>query len=365
MVLGKNIQVLFANRKEITLYEVAAVSNGDAVKKGGKSWKPEEPESIGKAVQELLEKSEIKRIRLLLGEDISYTTELETSLNSTRKEIFENFSHLVPENLDEYTWDFKRFEENKVVAFAPVKEIYDVLINALKESGIEVEAVEPEKVAKERDKDPVVGIALKKDIKGKDEDVLNLEIKKEQKQAPEKEEENKSEVKKVKNLGIPKKMDKRNLLLITVALLLFVGAGIIIYRYIKTSGITENVGTIPQSVREVDLDEAEEQENELEETEVDLDQISILILNGSGIPGEAGRVRGILEEEGFSITSIGDAPDHSSAKTEMRVKESTPSQVIDLIEDLLENSYDIEVSEIYLEETVENSVILILGQNIS
>ena len=61
--------------------------------------------------------------------------------------------------------------------------------------------------------------------------------------------------------------------------------------------------------------------------EVKLSDYSVQILNGSGIPGEAGKVVDLLKKEGFSDLKTGNADSYSYTISEISLKKDTPEAV--------------------------------------
>ncbi len=84
----------------------------------------------------------------------------------------------IPEILENSDWDFIETGEEgnfkKMKVFAPHKDFLTNLTQAAVKSEFKIEAIEPESLAVLRNKDPMLGLALKTDIKGKDENVLNV-----------------------------------------------------------------------------------------------------------------------------------------------------------------------------------------------
>jgi hypothetical protein len=130
--------------------------------------------------------SQIKgEVRILLSDELSYVLELEVPTDvkeeKLRQFVAEHAKAKIPEALQAEDWDFKIFslpedEVGQIIVFAPVKDKFKKISQALATAKIKVEAVEPELVAKTRNEDPMLGLALKSDIKGKDEQVLNLNL---------------------------------------------------------------------------------------------------------------------------------------------------------------------------------------------
>ena len=78
---------------------------------------------------------------------------------------------------------------------------------------------------------------------------------------------------------------------------------------------------------------------------VDRSQISVSVLNGTGIAGEASLLKGKLEEAGYSQIEAGNAGDQTHTTTEVTVSAGVPDEVKNDLQNLLEEIYqDVEVS---------------------
>lgn len=98
--------------------------------------------------------------------------------------------------------------------------------------------------------------------------------------------------------------------------------------------------------------------------EVDLSEYEIEILNGSGVEGEAGRQQTNLEDEGFTVSSIGNAEESDYTKTLIQAKEEVDKEFLDKLKEVLEKSFVVDETEI-LEEEAESDVIVIIGSETS
>ena len=99
------------------------------------------------------------------------------------------------------------------------------------------------------------------------------------------------------------------------------------------------------------------------ETEEGLDfsEYAVSILNGSGVPGEAGAVEELLTDVGFAEFETGNADSYDYLKTEVSTKEDTPVAVYNAIEEALSDTYDVSKSESSLSEDSSFDVIVIVG----
>lgn len=93
---------------------------------------------------------------------------------------------------------------------------------------------------------------------------------------------------------------------------------------------------------------------------VDKSAHSIKILNGSGIAGEAGRVKALLEDAGFTVDSIGNAATSDNTETTIQAKEDADNAFIKELETLLGKSYNLaETEELSDSESVD--IVVIVG----
>jgi hypothetical protein len=93
---------------------------------------------------------------------------------------------------------------------------------------------------------------------------------------------------------------------------------------------------------------------------VDLTKYSIKILNGSGKTGMAGKLKDVLTEEGFEVSSTGNATSSSFTNSVIIAKEEVDKSYLKKLEDFLSNTYTL--SEIQqLEDSEKTEVVVIIG----
>jgi len=95
------------------------------------------------------------------------------------------------------------------------------------------------------------------------------------------------------------------------------------------------------------------------EEPVELSAYTIEVLNGSGIPGEAGRVKGLLEEAGFEEVLAGNAGSYDYKETEVMVKSDTPEEVLTAVKEALAELSLIDGDS--LEDSYQYDVKIIVG----
>lgn len=94
--------------------------------------------------------------------------------------------------------------------------------------------------------------------------------------------------------------------------------------------------------------------------EVDLTKYEIKILNGSETEGEAGRQKNNLEEEGFTVSSIGNASESDYTETIIQAKKTVDKDFLEELKKVLELSFKVGSQE-ELSEDADSDVIVIIG----
>lgn len=92
----------------------------------------------------------------------------------------------------------------------------------------------------------------------------------------------------------------------------------------------------------------------------DLKQYSIGILNGSGIAGEATRLKNILTEKGLNVVSVGNADRNNFGQTIIQTKSMVPNSAMSDLENAL-IPYDSSVSAVFLQETSKVDILITVG----
>ena len=335
---------------------------------GAVAWTAETIEDVLKGI---LKKLKTDKILLLLGEDLAYVTTLTlpkaTPATQERAAVYEQIRHLIPEILTDWNWDYMvtdvRRGSKNILVFAPVMEKFQIVSNALHKLGCEVNAVEPAPVSKLRNRDPFIGIAQKKDIKGDDSRTLNIELavikeKKAEKttdrssKSPEETSENDPEKEKQSATGAY----LTALILITLLSVAAI-AGILYFRKDQPKKDLISNQTTPSPVASTSPT------NEVAPTpEINFSEYVVEILNGSGTAGKAASVAAILEEAGFENIETGNADRDNYEQTIIQTKESTSSAfLVSKLEELL-TEYDIATGEV-LTATNSSDLLIIVGIN--
>ena len=93
----------------------------------------------------------------------------------------------------------------------------------------------------------------------------------------------------------------------------------------------------------------------------DLSKLSVQILNGSGIAGEAGKVEKLLKDAGFTKTVSGNAKSYNYNETEISFKENVDPEATDKLKEALK-SYKLKEMD-NLPDTAKNDIEIIVGKS--
>ena len=93
---------------------------------------------------------------------------------------------------------------------------------------------------------------------------------------------------------------------------------------------------------------------------VDLTKYEIEILNGSEVSGEAGRQRTSLEEQGFTISAVGNASNSNYTDTIIQAKEEVDKDFIAKLKSTLEGTFTVGEIEVLSDDAL-TPIVVILG----
>lgn len=99
--------------------------------------------------------------------------------------------------------------------------------------------------------------------------------------------------------------------------------------------------------------------------EVDLTAYSIQVLNGSGIAGEAANAQSSLQDAGFKVPEIGNAPDSNFEDTQIAAKSNVSKEFIKKLQESLETNYGVSSEILELDDSDPSDVVVTLGSNIN
>lgn len=146
------------------------------------------------------------------------------------------------------------------------------------------------------------------------------------------------------------------LIVITLLLLGAVVGGVLYYQKgVSQPVVEEAVPTQTQVQTATPTPEAEK---------IDLTKITVNVLNGSGIAGEAGKVKDLLVDLGFSDENVstGNAAAYNFEDVSVSLKESASEAIYDEIKSALSENYEVSLSNDKLDENSDYDAVLTVGK---
>lgn len=141
---------------------------------------------------------------------------------------------------------------------------------------------------------------------------------------------------------------------------LTIGAGLIGGIFFYKSRVQQNPSEIikvsPSPVSDIDTASSTPNPTPLD---VDKSKYTLQVLNGTGIVGDAGKIKALLENSGFNNVATSNASSYLNEETEISYKEDIPKELLDEIKSIL-SEYKTEDGEI-LEDTDKYDVIVLSG----
>lgn len=382
-------------------------------------------ETLDLALVEISKKFNTKNFRILISDEFCYIVRVPvpaaTAQEGIRAYILQSLRDKIPEVPDEAEWDYKIVAKTPdgsldAMVYVLVKGFARAFFAGVTKAGLVVEVTEPESVAKTRNANPIIGLAIKGDVSGRDEEVLNIkpvivELPTQttgQLPTPssvistsqEKPSQSDSELSQVKtpqtqnqsplvqppvapiqplkqpsftplsphianvsphtDVEPPK---SRNLfftlMLIFIPLILIgmVVGGILYAKRNTPTETTPEVVTTPTPTPEGEsIDETVE---ELETEPLVLSALKVQVQNGSGTTGEANRVVALLKEKGFVDVVTGNAANFDFTSTEVSVK-STAKAAYKNVEEALSGTYSV-VEKDELDSSSKFDIVVVVG----
>lgn len=350
----KSVPVIYLTKDKLEVYQVNLKPVKEAVKIAEGVW---DNADLSKVIKNLKEKLAVNKVRALLADDLSHSLELkiDKDIKNPRQFIKKQLSQKIPEEFSDQDWDYKvvshKLDQNEVRVFAPVKSFWDKFSQAISQAKIELEAVEPVSFAKKRHDNPVIGLGLKKDLKGKDEEVLNMEP------SDSKPKPASFDYVDKPALSKPPFVSKKTLITFVVALSL---GGLIVGGI--SSAINSNNKKNQPSSSPIAVASPEPIASPAAEEEVILSDYKVLVLNGIGEAGAAGTVKDLLEAEDFESVDTDNADEFNATKTTIALKQTTPEKVFEVIQTAINDNYEINRLEELLTEDSDYDVVITVGE---
>ncbi len=95
-------------------------------------------------------------------------------------------------------------------------------------------------------------------------------------------------------------------------------------------------------------------------TKIDLTKYPIAVFNGSGTPGEAGKVKSLLTTAGFKVSSTTNAATYDYTKTIIKAKAAVDTAFVAKLSETLSKTYVVDKTQT-LDATSKNDVEVIVG----
>ena len=94
---------------------------------------------------------------------------------------------------------------------------------------------------------------------------------------------------------------------------------------------------------------------------VNLSKYKIKVLNGSGISGEASRVKALLEKAGFTVSSTGNATNYNYIKSVIQAKSEVEKEFINKLTEALSENYQVDAKAEPVNTSSPDEVVVIIG----
>ena len=374
-MFNKKIPIIYLSKTKLKVALVKLDREPKIVKSDETGWNKD---SLTDSFKQAKKQLKAKTVRLLLADDLAYILEFnipfDTKPSKERTVVKKRVQAEVPEILEHDDWDFKETgrktqKDKQIIAFAPVKSAFSLISESFTNANVEVAAIEPETISKIRHKNPLIGLALKTDLKGKDKKVLNLKLKKilSSKSTPksEKKELPKSDSKIYEpTVESEKKPPLVNKTFIIIFLITFILSGLVIGGIlVQNNALQSRPNPTPSPLVIASPSPIPTPTpSPSPKPEIVLADYKILALNGTGGKGVAAAVKEILEQKGFEDIKADNADSFDFTQTEVQLKPETPEKIWQTIEASLTESYEVTQSAELLEDDSQYDVIITVGE---
>lgn len=223
------------------------------------------------------------------------------------------------------------------------------------------------------DLNPYIGLALKTDIEGKDEEVLNLDINKlkkvsdrivpttlnlthENKQTEDNENEENEPTDRNEDIGITRQSNSKALLLFILLVIMLGVLGGVYYYQNNTIG-TQTVTKTPTPLITSIAPTAVVAKVATETAKLDY---KVTVLNGSSRTGEASSLSEYLKENKIAVETVGNAENRDYTNTEIQFKEKVDKTFIANLDKILGGRYT-DIKHNKLDSADEKDIVIIIG----
>ncbi len=313
--------ILFISSREIIVSEVRLGTRPKIVRQAKIAW---HAQNLSMALNQILKSFPAKTVRVLLADELAYVARFTLTGTLTNQElrqaVRQQVAKLIPESFNDLAWDYRVIKQVKnqreILVFAPVVEPFSLIAAALRQAKLVIEAIEPQEIARTRHAEPIIGLALKRDLKGQDQRVLNVPLP--------------TAISPVSGSWTSwyqyRWTGRIRWLVLTLAVMVSVFLGGLFY--LAWVMIRALIWPSPQPLL---LPETAIIEAKVILTptptplpEPDWSSYKVQVLNGSGVTGEAKHVADLLTAVGFSSVKIGNTSGHNTNATIVRLSAIDP-----------------------------------------
>ena len=154
------------------------------------------------------------------------------------------------------------------------------------------------------------------------------------------------------------------IILIVLSVFAIIAGGVYYYQKNVAKSGTSETSEPKEEVKEITPTQAPSPTPEKEAEKVDYTKLTLQILNGSGIPGEAGKVKDLLTELKFKSVLTANAANYDFEKTVIAVKDGVSDQAYKDISAALGKVYDMDKEIETLPASSKYDVVITVGQKI-
>lgn len=372
--------VLYVTEKNITVAEVDEKGKVNILDEKG--WSNESLNDVLKTLKAKLSGD----VKVVLSEALGAISEVKISSELTdkekEKEIKNQIKVLSGEALADSHFDFveaqtvdEEMKQKQITFFYPNMEIWKVLKQGLEESGIKVASVEIEQYTMRNNVRLIDGLKAGSSVTPEqapqeaakvDAGVETVATQSVPSETPAEASVGQDAEIEVVSDGWFKRFRLWIVLVLGLILLLGLGGGAYWYFFMRNGAKTEPAKVDAPNDKVVTKAPSPTPTTEPtptpEEEVVDMSSFKLQVLNGSGVSGEAGRVKDFLTESGFVDFTLGNADSYGYAITEVKLKPDLSGQVWKAIESALNGEYVVVKSDTDLEAESKYDAVIVVGE---
>ena len=145
-----------------------------------------------------------------------------------------------------------------------------------------------------------------------------------------------------------------------IIIIILVVVGLIVGGFFYYNSLQKKLAKPPT---ETEISPTTEPTEEPTPDEVAKDEYTISILNGSGIAGEAGKVKTLIEDADFVVESTGNAEKYDYDKTIIQAGSKVSMSWLNDLKAILKKNYQLQTSVEDIASEASTDVVIIVGKN--